>query len=546
MEIYTFDKSLQERLVEFNEILSSRGDIVPASEIQSEWSYHVELVIEPTGWQALWKIPRLTCQDLEIHYPTIVAVEVEQVNFKELTALVKITAVQDEIHLPEKYDVPLIELYPTLRQENSALDMEGTSNCIDQLRFFFNYLWMPWDTDSDDNPDWVSTHLEPRIRLFFDMKRGIVSKDTCDVIRTLVRESREIQTKIARFEADIADEEEEYQKNLLDEGKMCQMMKLHFRLQQIKSEMEVLENPAMREVLVRNRGSIHVDIEDKRRESRGNRPEGHFVWLGGSLAQTVETLHKIQSFLSPDMFFKTLNCFQAALDASKENDIIILGEGEHEIRGAGGLEEGGIIKGISNQDITIIAPIEAESGPSLLDFSGGEVLLQNLSVDLRDLQAGILVRTGIVKIENCKIYVTNQSVTKLGVVILANTKLLARRTTFVGLGTAVVIHSSGEAILEECTFKDCVEGVQLQDDCKLEVKNCYFSDFKEYGIRMETQKYLNNTESKMGGSELLQNVSEVSLLDCRFDNNGKGHVALKSQLYAFPVFKQKDSNEMIS
>lgn len=139
MEIYTFDKSLRERLVEYEGVLSGRDTVVPSSRIKREWTFDIELVIEPVGWQALWKIPRLTCQEFEIHYPTIVVVQVENVDCSELAALVKIVAVQDEIHLPEKCDVPLIELYPTRDQENSALDCLGTANCIDQLRYILNF-----------------------------------------------------------------------------------------------------------------------------------------------------------------------------------------------------------------------------------------------------------------------------------------------------------------------------------------------------------------------------------------------------------------------
>ena len=302
MEIFTFDKSLQERQQEFTEILSSRGDVVPSSRIKTEWSFHVELVIEPVGWRALWKIPRLTCQDFEIHYPTIVIVEVEHVDFAELSALVRIVAVQDEIHLPEKYDVPLIELYPTKEQVNTVLDIGGTANCIDQIRFFFNYLWMPWDTDDDENCDWVTQHLETRVRLFFDMKRDVVNKETCDVIRTLVREGREIQAKIGRLEADIEDEEDE--ENMLDEDKACQLMKLHFRMQQIKTEMEVMENPAMRDMLVRNGGVAAGNVEMKRRESRARKREGFFVWHGGSIESIAACLRKAREILDKDIFLK--------------------------------------------------------------------------------------------------------------------------------------------------------------------------------------------------------------------------------------------------
>ncbi|KAK0095817.1 hypothetical protein PV326_007291 [Microctonus aethiopoides] len=560
MEVYTFDKSLQERLVEFTEILSSRGTIVPASQIKSEWSYHVELVIEPVGWQALWKIPRLTCQDFEIHYPTIVVIEVEHVDFTEQSALVKIIAVQDEIHLPDKYDVPLVELYPTKNQNNNVLDIIGTANCIDQLRFFFNHLWMPWDFDDDDNSDWVTLHLETRLRLFFDIKRNVVNKETTDIIRTLMRESKEIYSKISRLEVDISDDDNDDNDNddddgiddvedtkcLVDENKACQLMKLHFRMQQIKTEMDVLENPTMREMLQRNPQMNLSSVQLKRRESRGRKLEAYFVWQGASLNDTIECLNKVKQVLPQDIFLKTTGCMQEALDASETGDIIILGEGEHLIKGSGGLEEGGTIKGIYNNKNTVIGGKESTTGPALLDLSGEQVLLENVSIDLGELQAGILVRKGIVKLNECRIFASNQSVVKIGVIVLPGGKLIAENTTFIGLGTAIVLHTTGEGEFINCRFEECVEGIQLQDKSQLRASYCQFSGFKEYGIRMETQKYISGIESKTGGIELLEKITEISMDKCTFECNQKGDITLRPRLAtALNASKPDDAMEMI-
>uniref|UniRef100_A0A0C9QWR0 Shcbp1-b_0 protein n=1 Tax=Fopius arisanus TaxID=64838 RepID=A0A0C9QWR0_9HYME len=529
MEIYTFDKSLQERLVELEEILSGRGTVVPASRIRHEWTFHVELVIEPVGWQALWKIPRLTCQEFEIHYPTIVLVQVENVECSDLSALVKIVAVQDEIHLPDKCDVPLMELYPTKDQENSAIDAEGTANCIDQLRYFFNHLWMPWDADDDDTSDWVTSHLETRVRLFFDMKRGDVNKDTCDIIRTLIREGKEISGKISRLEEDISDEEGET-RCLVDEDKACQLVKLHFRLQQIKTEMDVLENPAMRDMLQRNPHSGINSGEVKRRESRGPRVEAYFVWLGGELGETMGSLQKAKEFLPEGVFIKTTGCMQEALHSSEMGDRVILGEGEHLISGAGGLEEGGMIVGIGDRKRIIVCAKDSTSGPSILDFSGGEVVLQNLTLDLGELQAGILVRKGTVKIIDCRIITSNQSVVKLGIVVLPGGRLILQNSSFVGLGTAVVIHNAGQCQMENCDFEDCIEGLQVQDGVDFQAIRCRFTNFKEYAIRMETDKYISGTESKTGSCEIVKDVAEITLEACIFANNLKGDVAIRPRL----------------
>ena len=75
--------------------------------------------------------------------------------------------------------------------------------------------------------------------------------------------------------------------------------------------------------------------------------------------------------------FRVSSCLHEALDTSETDDIVLIGEGEHQIRGAGGLEEGGILRGIANLESTILCPKETESGPSLFDFSGGEVCFPN-------------------------------------------------------------------------------------------------------------------------------------------------------------------------
>ena len=72
-------------------------------------------------------------------------------------------------------------------------------------------------------------------------------------------------------------------------------------------------------------------------------------------------------------FCRTSSCLKEALDSCDPGDIIILGKGNHPIRGSGNLEDGGMIKGINSRETTILCPKETESGPSLLDFSGEEV-----------------------------------------------------------------------------------------------------------------------------------------------------------------------------
>ena len=71
---------------------------------------------------------------------------------------------------------------------------------------------------------------------------------------------------------------------------------------------------------------------------------------------------------------RTTNNLQEALESSDTGDIIIVGNGEHQIKGSGNLEDGGTIKGLSSAEFTVVVPEETLPGPTLLDFSGNEVI----------------------------------------------------------------------------------------------------------------------------------------------------------------------------
>lgn len=75
VEIITFEKSFQERLSEYRDILGVNGR-VPVCRIKDEWYYYIENLLEPAGWQAVWKISRQKCDEFKIQFPTLVIVMV--------------------------------------------------------------------------------------------------------------------------------------------------------------------------------------------------------------------------------------------------------------------------------------------------------------------------------------------------------------------------------------------------------------------------------------------------------------------------------------
>lgn len=66
---------------------------------------------------------------------------VNNIYFQDLMADFSIVAVQDDdVHLPEVHEVPLEDLWPTIKQENPELNIDRTADCIDELRLLIRML----------------------------------------------------------------------------------------------------------------------------------------------------------------------------------------------------------------------------------------------------------------------------------------------------------------------------------------------------------------------------------------------------------------------
>ena len=64
----------------------------------------------------------------------------------------------------EQATVPLIELHPLCQQENAAVNVEATHTGLERLRFFHQFLLLPWDSDSQE--DWFEVHLPIRVKMY--------------------------------------------------------------------------------------------------------------------------------------------------------------------------------------------------------------------------------------------------------------------------------------------------------------------------------------------------------------------------------------------
>ncbi|XP_047114923.1 protein nessun dorma-like isoform X3 [Schistocerca piceifrons] len=462
-DIIRFEKTAEDRRLEYINILCNDPGPVSSSQIEHEWHYYIEAVLEPTGWQAVWKLSLRECDDLHVPFPMAAFVVVENVEFDSFSATVNVLKMPANINIPEKLSTSLLQLYPTLSQVNDILYVEQTAKCLDQLRFFYNHLWFPWDTE-DNSQNWIDAHLNERLNLYYDMKSGKIPCEMVENIMSLLSEARVIQNKISDLEENIDDIDNE---DSLDENKACNLIELRIRLHKIKKEIQVMENPTIR----------------------------------------------------------PFPLLQEALDSASAGDTVVVCPGVYGIRGVRCLENGGKMTGFSTPEATVVAAHDA--GNVLIDCTGNDLTLENLKIDGRKTDVAILVRSGRLMIRNCHILGRENSSTSRGIVVFGKGKVELENCVISCFGTALYINTEAEVCLKSSRICSCHIGIQVFGGAKLYLHDSTILNCKYYGIKCDVHSVeLINNDYRIGSEELLTNISEIKLDSTTVEDNAKGDVVI--------------------
>ncbi|KAH8353680.1 hypothetical protein KR084_012659 [Drosophila pseudotakahashii] len=500
MEVFTFEKSYLDRMKEAEEVLSWEGAVMPACKVRSEWRSYVELKIEPAGWQAIWKIPRVICEDLKIRYPTIVYGYVEQVIFQELKAVFVVTAVQDnDVHLPESNEVSLVELWPTVQQANPVLNVDYTADCIDRLRFFFTQVWMPWDKDYDDDRDWMQQHLGARLQLICDLSKNRLPRPLAFHMRTLITEARYIQQRLDFLELDLSDAESddeavEHNDNAAEPARkqpksgsanaslnvsslpVTDLMCLHLRMAIIRSEFEILENPEMRRAyseLQANSLKRIRSLSGKTRQMEEllveRTPISHVVTLPGKLQEQLDLLKLAQAQVKPEAQVQLSNTLQDVLSICQSSDHILLSPGEHTVKFLEHLNDNGSMGGLiqpediltPDADLAKLPVVCSSDEDSTLLVIDGDYSLSQLVLDCRHVRRGILLRNGTLTMRGCRLLGDGSSSTQEGIVCMPGASVELKSCIIENFAVGISMRPKSSAELGSVQFKNCKTGLEL-------------------------------------------------------------------------------------
>lgn len=409
-EVFTFKKTMLDRLNEIERVLKSPDRKISASDVKKEWQNFMEVAIEPAGWQAVWKISRCLCEVLGARYPLEVLGTADQVNFQDLSCTFTIEAVQDEsVELPEKYEVPLIELWLTKAQENEALNVEMTAEAIDTLRYFYNHIWMPWDeTDADETKDWATSFLTQRVNFHYDLTSKKMHPSLISYARHLLSEIRYAAKHKVLIESDMT--EEELETLLGDEDvtnpKLLELMRLNFRINSIKNELVALENPVMRNYYekIKFNGS-HSGVESFKRISLGlddeetdQRKSDSFVIAPRSnIHMLIDGISAVKEIIDEKSKVEVRHSLQNLLDTCSKFKQVFLLPGDHFLIFSEYLYGECEITAIEGSSI-----IKARDNEISLLTLDGKFIFENITFDCSNVRGAVMVKGGQVTFRNCR------------------------------------------------------------------------------------------------------------------------------------------------
>lgn len=453
MLVYTFEKSFLDRMDEIKIILEVGGESV-----KNKFKDFIETSIEPAGYGAIWKISRASCEELNVKYPCEVYGSVENSNFDELSATFLVESVQDEsIHLPEVCTVPLEDLYPTIEQENSALNADLTADCLDRFRFFFKYIILPWDDDQDD---FAQKLIEPRMKLFFDLKNKKISKGLSSHIRGIINEAKYIQQSRENLENSFEDSDIDID---LSRGeskeKARKLLQLHFRMNQIKHDIDILTNPEMR--------VIYEEIKFPKLELN-NEKKIFVVNKTGSLKEQIQLIEELKRKVNDVDTIHWLSLQEAISNASHKSEILVP-SGEHKFNFLEYLNGDILISGIPSisiydfqmEQLDNYAKITPTDSGYLLLAVDGDLSLENLIIDCEKVKTGILIKDGKVSIKNCVIFGSKESSVTEGITVSGDVEVLIENSIIMNFATAISVSSSASVNIRHSVIKNCNNGIQL-------------------------------------------------------------------------------------
>ncbi|XP_053201600.1 SHC SH2 domain-binding protein 1 homolog A-like [Panonychus citri] len=410
------------KLVKLSEIENLYSEVIigssPTGKVHECMVKYVTSLIEPAGWRAVWRTT-----ETGINSPGTVCdfiVEVLDVSHSDLEATVSIEKLlypplegndcNDEERvaitslLKKKIvNVSLTELY--VINENSD-EYSVTAVVIEHVRFFYRHIWRPWD-DILTRPQiasFVESYLSDRLRLYFEIGSGAVSKPVIDRINYLLDEGARLK---ARFE-DVKKKMEAVNQGLdggdwgtneeiaINDFDLYESLRLQMKLEDFDLEMSRLEDPLLRNIM------MIVDVPKEMDD--GERI--HLVAVEFNLS----LLEKIVSYLKNSQISKGKSSIPiifhqdlpSAFSAAYSGDKVLILPGTYACVTTLWITKDISVTGIGLTKEEVILESSDPTGEIFLHCASNDVSISNLTFRTADSSQGLLqVHFGQTHLKDC-------------------------------------------------------------------------------------------------------------------------------------------------
>ncbi|XP_057378525.1 protein nessun dorma-like [Daphnia carinata] len=507
-DTYSCRMSAAEIVEDLKRCFNPENDFIKGQELQQIIVYYAEQAVEPVGWQALWMSDSKTSSSLKAKFKSPMLVEVNNVDYQSLEALVEIVNEMNEEKSTET--VLLTELHPLKHQENDAITIEVTHNAIQRIRFFYNHLLLPWDCDVQE--DWFQFHLPVRVGMFCELRSGLLNQETVVRYHYLLSEANEIEKKLQEMalKVELCDEE-------MEDEVVGSITELNSKLEQIQQDVEIILNPSTRMLLFGSKVT---------RVKQNKDPEVLLVVQDQTCISLHQTLNRLESEFSPQLNIRCYPSLQTALDDCRVDDVIVISKGIHNLYNVNSFRHGGTLIGIgAKEDIVVHPGSNIEVG---LTFDDGNVVLKNFTLLVNNKQSGIAVK-GNVSMENCTLRGSslfdetkngeNDVGSWKGFYVAPQGRLVLKQTRIVSFDVGLRVRATGQVFLSSSEVESCNIGILAEQGTRIQISNCEFKHCKEYaiGVEMDSDSI---GETLVGGLELLQMIPEAfHVNDCRLTEN---------------------------
>uniref|UniRef100_A0A8B9QED5 SHC SH2 domain-binding protein 1 n=1 Tax=Apteryx owenii TaxID=8824 RepID=A0A8B9QED5_APTOW len=424
-----------------------------ASEVKEFTAEYLEKVLEPSGWQAIWRtdVFEVLVEVVDVEYSALkAAVQLSEPFLCESQVSTFTLECMRELLELKEHQIPLQELW-VVYDESGEFDQ--TALAIEHVRFFYKCIWRTWDEEEEDDFDYFVRCVEPRLRLHYDILEHRVPSGLVADYQNLLSQCEELYRKFLNLRSSISSSDSDSE---VENISMVEGLKLYEKIEHLKQKLKLIENPLLRYVFGYRKYSGL--------QAKGLRPTGtkitHVV-SSTMMASLLQSL--IRDKLCPESYGEELEIqFHsdplAAVNACYEGDTVIICPGRYVVDGVFCIADSIELEGYGLPDDIVIE--KWGKGDNFVDCTGANIKISSLKLVQHDAVEGILnVHHGKTTLENCVLQCETT-----GITVRTSAELLMKNSDLYGAkGAGVEIYPGSTCTLLDNGIHHCKEGILIKN-----------------------------------------------------------------------------------